>query len=59
MKEIINVTHRGGGAHPYTWTVMRGSGKQGKSVTELTLILVRVKMRTKMGQVVMSTVMKM
>ena len=59
MRRISNVTHREGGAHPYTWTVMRGLGKQEKSVAMLTLVIVRVRMRTKMRQVVMSTVIKM
>ena len=50
MEKISNVTHREGGAHPYTWTVMRGLEMQEKSVTMLKLDLAKV--RSKMRIVI-------
>ena len=54
MKKIRIVTHKEGEAHPSTWTVMKGLVKQGKSVTMLTLVLMRVSTGTKMGKMIMS-----
>ena len=50
MRRISNVTHSKGGAHPYTWTVMRGLEMQEKSVTMLKLDLAKV--RSKMRIVI-------
>ena len=50
MRRKSNVTHREGGAHPYTWTVMRGLEMQEKSVTMLKLDLAKV--RSKMRIVI-------
>ena len=51
MRRKSNVTHREGGAHPYTWTVMRGLEMQEESVMMLKLDLVKV--RAKMRIVMM------
>ena len=53
MRRISNVTHREGGAHPYTWTVMRGLEMQEKSVTMLKLDLAKVRAKMRIVMMVM------